>query len=275
MSEDLQKELDEIDVPTPEPEPVVEPSSESPPASSEPTPAASTEPSSPPEPPPVEPPPAAEPPPSDPHEYYRKTINDLMAEISVLKERIPKEPSKPTDSEVTPKPVEPPKATSLEKVVFVESDDELDKALTNAGNFNAFMAKVVGKIQESLTPQLNVNDLKREVLLDIPEVVKQQILTHNQIKQLHDQFYDVNKDLIPVKSTVAAIANQVHAEHPDYDVEKIFKEAATRTRKVLNIPEPVGNSDETPAFVSTKGSRETRMKNAQTDLQKQLDEIDF
>jgi hypothetical protein len=88
-------------------------------------------------------------------------------------------------------------------------------------------------------------------------------------------FYNENEDLQPVKETVAQVAQNIAAEHPEYDITKLFTEAAKVTRTILKMPNaPVGKpSDEfkKPAFAAKTSARQTPATVSK--LQSELDEL--
>jgi len=81
--------------------------------------------------------------------------------------------------------------------------------------------------------------------------------------------------LVPVKRTVAAVANELHAQNPDWTIEQVFKEAAPKTREILGMKVKKAKSaeekvDENPAFVSGTKGKQTSAKGTKT----LADEID-
>jgi len=88
------------------------------------------------------------------------------------------------------------------------------------------------------------------------------------------EFYGANEDLLGAKRTVAMYSNEVHSEHPDWEVKDVFNEAGARTRKALGLrasatkPKPKQN----PAFAKQRGARKGGGEEP-TDLQKDIDDL--
>ena len=291
MVYDLSKEIDEmlgvIEAPVEEPtgnlSPKVdgEPPIEEPPVVEEPI-----------EVPPVEEPPVEEPPVEEPlvvepevppveEEPSEETTEELLERVRKLTERVEEltnlEPGAPTPTPVVaPVPKEEPPVVEAPPVVeeaaivdFLEGAG-VDDVLDNKEALNKLLNKVL--TQATGVAQKKVYE---RVLLSIPDLVLGHINRQSVITKMVSDFYEVNEDLIPVKKTVGAIANTVHAEHPDWQLEEVFKESAVRTRDVLGLRKKVGKKEipnlESPAFAKVGGGK--TVKKAGTALQDEINDL--
>jgi len=149
-------------------------------------------------------------------------------------------------------------------------DLTVDDLVDNKEKFNAVLSAVYAKAVESSNRQVY-----EKVLLAIPEIVLGHLQRNTVVKGMVDTFYDTNADLVPVKRTVAAVANELHAQNPDWTIEQVFKEAAPKTREILGMKVKKAKSaeekvDENPAFVSGTKGKQTSAKGTKT----LADEID-
>jgi len=243
----------------------------------------------PPEEPPAEEPPAEEPPavvpevPPAVEEPSEETREELLERVKKLTDRVEEltvlEPVSPAPAPVEEPPEKPPVITplevpakpveELERIDFL-GDASIDDVLDNKEALNTLLNTVVA--QATGAAQRKAYE---RVLLSVPDLVLGHINRQSVITKMVSDFYEVNDDLIPVKKTVGAIANTVHAEHPDWQLEEVFKEAATRTRTTLGLREKVGKREtlitDDPAFVKTGGGK--IVKKTVTSLQNEIDDL--
>lgn len=160
----------------------------------------------------------------------------------------------------TPAPTVPSTPAEQKLIDFLK-DVDLENITENPTEFNALLNDVV--TQAGIR---NVDVVVEKILTSIPNLVAGQIIQQNSMNKMVGDFYDVNQDLKPVKRTVGAFVNEVHAEHPDWKVQDVFKESATRTRKTLGLkeqalgrsegdPPPANPSPNDPAFARQRGAR--------------------
>lgn len=111
---------------------------------------------------------------------------------------------------------------------FISEEDDIDDIVSNKAKLNALLVKVSEATKTSVT---------KSILKSIPQIIVSQVQKQKVINDAVDEFYTENEDLVPVKRTVGLVANEVAAEHPDWDLAKVFKETGIRTRKVLGLKE--------------------------------------
>lgn len=246
--------------PAPEPPPVappaepppVEPPVEPPPSiEPAPTPASQEPPVAPPPTPPVEPTPPP-PPVGDAKDAEIASLRDTVEQLRGIIENISKQAIKPPEAQPAPVgpdgqpvPVEPPKHS------FVASEDDLDKALNSADNFNSLLSNVVNKTQESM-------------LLMIPQLVMKLADETVTRRMAVAEFYSANKDLAANKAFVGMVANEIAAKNPEWTMEQVIEKLADEVRGRLRltgqIPTPPSGTPPpkppaAPAFAGGGGSR--------------------
>lgn len=173
---------------------------------------------------------------------FRKQQELLVKQIEELHQQLAK--TKAVDQPVEPittKPIEPP--TDSKPFQFI-TDEEYQKGLNTAEEFNKLLTKVAATATEM-------------AIRAIPEVVVRHTNNHVAMIEMHKRFYDANPDLAHVKQTVAAVANQVHAETPQLSTDKVLAEAAKRTRSMLGLAKQAevrtSQQPTKPAFAQQRG----------------------
>ena len=206
----------------------------------------------------------------------------LREQNRLLLERIEKgyEPPEVTPKEEPPKEELPPKEEPPKKEVkppepidFV-GDKTLEEVLDSKEGLNAFLNRVVSTIAPK--DDLDMEPIVERILTALPKIVQTQVTQQTAINELVKDFYDNNKDLQVARRTVATLANEVHAENPDWETKKVFEEAGVRTRKALGLREKAIGTERKergPAFTRTRGSRKGGEKDTRTELAKDIDDL--
>jgi hypothetical protein len=122
------------------------------------------------------------------------------------------------------------------------------------------------------------NLLMKKFLTSIPQVVMHQVRQQSVIRSAVDAFYGENKDLQDYKKLVGATINEVVAENPDWKMDKVFNDAAVRTRKVLGLKKVAegskGKKKGNPSFAKPKGkSGKSGVKSKPSKLQTDIDSL--
>ena len=152
---------------------------------------------------------------------------------------------------------------------------DISSISTDKEVFNKVLNMAVKKAIQLAESSIRPGTVK-DTLLAIPNVITAQIQQQSYITDAVNRFYSENQDLVEVKHTVGTIAESIAAEHPEYDIETLFKEAAKSTRKMLRLPEGKAASGaeeefKNPAFAANSGRRQSPKK--VSELQSQLDEL--
>lgn len=219
-----------------------------------------------------------------------ETIEALRAEINNLNSAIMnmQKPAQP-DTELK----EAPKAVPETPIEKSSTDAILKPELSFGKDYDFFQGKNPDDVIDDpkqftglLMDFANQVSQKTQVqtMLAIPAIVKHHSALHAEITRTVDKFYTTNDDLIPIKATVSQVANQVAAEHSDWEMQKVFDEAAVRTRKMLRLVKQSkkgkkgnGNrleTDGTKTNIGKNSQRKGKFKNTSlTPLQKELDAL--
>lgn len=148
-----------------------------------------------------------------------------------------------TAEDTTPEP-EPIDIGDVDFIGDIELDPDSD-------TFKADLANVL-KAVYAKAYQDSVNLSQERVLMQIPKLVLNYGQRQSAIKEIVTEFYSNNQDLEGYKRTVAAAANEVHAENPDLPLPKIFEMAAEKTRKTLGLKKKAIKKDEETPVVEDK-----------------------
>ena len=164
-----------------------------------------------------------------------------------------------------------------------KTQEEIEQLVENPTELNKLLNRVrMASIQEAIPLA------QERSLLSIPEVVTTHIRRYNVMKGLVDDFYKANPDLMVAQRAVGIFANEVHSEHTDWKVDKVFGEAAVRTRKALGMPEPPPKppaepgrtvvtptgTPSNPAFANPQGSRQRGPAGQKlTGMAKEIDDL--
>ena len=161
--------------------------------------------------------------------------------------------TKPEEQAATPEP-EPIPQTPNEVMNYLENTS-IDDLLEDPEEFNA----VLNQVSQRST-QTAVQSAVQQVLRSVPELVMGYITRHSAMNRMVDDFYRENEDLVNVKQTVAAVANDIHAKNPELGVDEVFKQRAAHTRKLLGLKRQAQTAARRkpakPAFAKAGGARQ-------------------
>ena len=199
-------------------------------------------------------------------------VDKLLAEIDRLSGPIIPD----AEQESKPKPEgeadeEKDKKKDAEGLVhdFVKNID-MDDVASDSAVFNKILHAVIARVEQRTTEQ---------VLRTIPQIVGSQVQQQTYFKKMADTFYNDNKDLINVKQVVKACAQQLQKNNPEWEIEKVFAEAAVKTRETLGMSAKKVESDESitsaedAAFAKSKGGSKSNLKQQKSSLQAEIDEL--
>ena len=125
----------------------------------------------------------------------------------------------------TPQVAAPPP----EAINFLDGTD-LDEVFSSAENVNKLLVAVYNKALENAAALAAEKSLQ-----NIPGTVTTYVAQYLASTKMVDTFYEENPDLVGVKQTVAAVANEISANHPDYTLQQVLDEAGKGTREALKL----------------------------------------
>lgn len=134
---------------------------------------------------------------------------------------------------------------------------------------------------EALNKVLNVvyNTAIEHLMRGVSPVIGRVVQEQTQLQALVSDFYKVNDDLIPHRSFVGFVTNEMASKHPDLSYEELFGKVGSEVRKRLDLHQrkekEVDNREKgkkRPAFVKKpKGGGLKSPKDDRTSLQKDID----
>lgn len=206
-----EEELPAESIPAEEPEPIVEPE--------------------------PEPEPELEPEPEPALSAVDTLVAELRDQNATLQEQI-KAIQEKMDAPAPEPEAQPMPIKEGELLDFVGEAD-LDAILSDKEEFNKFLSGVVNQVR---------NNTVEQVYRNLPQMVQTQVTSQQKLQTYVDEFYKANEDLLSVRKTVGAVANEVAAEHPEMQLDGIFSETETRVRKMLGlVKEATGKKSDSPA----------------------------
>jgi len=136
----------------------------------------------------------------------------------------------------TPVVTTPPKQYAQQQVGKFLSNTTIEEIVDNPEKFEEILQSVYDRALRDATSRAS-----EHVMKNIPNLVLHYAgYQQNMTRQVED-FYKNNPDLAEVKNTVAHVVNQIYSENPNLSVADTFKEAATRSRKILGLREQATN----------------------------------
>ena len=205
------------------------------------------------------------------------STNALRAEIERLRGLVEEAHAKKLLQQNAPSPASQPEAQQPpaqhpEVLHFLTDDSMLEEALTSKDALNKLLTSVYRQA---------MSDSVQQMALSLPNIVAAQVQQQASLKQHVDGFYAQNPHLVGVKRTVASVATEISAEHPDWNVEQVFSEAARKTTELLGLQSAVAQQTsqvsnskplKSPALVNQKGGRKAP-GNAVSKQQLEIEEL--
>jgi hypothetical protein len=176
----------------------------------------------------------------------------------------PAVPQQPVVQQPQPQPVAP---SSYEDFKILMDGVQFDDFMDNEENFVKGMRNILSQHEQMLSQRF---------MSAIPSIVQNQVNQTTALQRAVDDFYSHNEDLREVRPTVGAVANQIQARHPDWDVQRVMVESAKTTRKLLRMPSPsVAKRSKVvrPSFAKQGGSQRNKPKQKMSKLQQEIDEL--
>jgi hypothetical protein len=128
---------------------------------------------------------------------------------------------------------------------------DIDEVLSSSDNLNKLLLGVYNKaLQES--SKLSAENIMRS----LPSTMSNYVTQHLTMREMVNNFYENNDDLIGAKQTVTDVANKIANENPDLSVEEVFARTAEEARKVLNLKkiEPKSKGNSKPTLHNSRGN---------------------
>lgn len=190
-----------------------------------------------------------------------KTIEELRAKLAEKEAKVTKAPKTKVPTTEVP--------MSFDEQDFLgdlDLDDlTRDKSLLNKA-FNKLYQKAVGDTRKVLG---------EGILRSIPDIVKTNIVMINNLQKASEGFYKENEDLKPFKKVVAAVFEELNAEHPEKKYDEIMKDVGPEVRKRLELHKVAKKPPDkkNPPRLPNKGKNQQR-SNAQPSTDPLLADIE-
>ena len=155
-------------------------------------------------------------------ETLRREKEELTARLEDLAGRVRLATDAPkTDAPTTDAPPE---------LIDFLGDRGPDDVLSDKEMFNEFLNEVAKRAVELAGVKVSEN-----VLRAIPDIVKTNVQQHAALRRMTDDFYNENEDLKGHKKFVGMVGAEIASKNPDWEVKKVFSEAAVESRKRLGL----------------------------------------
>jgi len=98
----------------------------------------------------------------------------------------------------------------------------------------------------------------------IPTLVGNMVNHQVSLRTAVNEFYKEHQDLVPHRSFVGFVANELTAQHPDWDLEKVLRETNTEARKRLLLKGVAGGkvAELNRSIQDAQGGRPTQKQQA-------------
>ena len=165
----------------------------------------------------------------------RGQVAALMEQINLLAQGIQPKVEKPVEAPVveTPAaapaaaPAATPKGFSLFEGLPGDSPEERFASMISSPKaFEQTMAKMAKFIQDVTYGN---------ILRTLPTTVTQLVQSSTSVTEMVSNFYKENSDLAQVKPYVRTVLDGLAAQHPEWEISKLFDETAKNARKALGL----------------------------------------
>lgn len=153
-------------------------------------------------------------------------------------------------------------------------DRDFDSIVESKESFTEWAKEFAEKIQKQT---------HEAVLEKLPDTVSSYVDSQVTIREKVKDFYEKNSDLAQAKKYVGVVANQVAAEHSDWEFDDVLAETARRSRETLGLKQQAEQNEKasssqkksSPAFSGgTKtGSAKRSAAPELSELEKEIDEL--
>lgn len=152
-------------------------------------------------------------------------LEALEAKLNEANETIAKLTEKPAEP---PAPPEPPPPAEWESMEFVGDDFDIDNLTKDT--FNTMLNTVAAKVYS-----IARNAAATDALLKVPDIVRNNVNIHLDLRKAIDKFYDANADLKEHNKVVMAEAEKIAAAEPALSVDELFTKAGVAARTTLKL----------------------------------------
>lgn len=187
--------------------------------------------------------------------------------IADLQARLDKLEGKKEEPEPAPAPVTLEMPEDLQQQIL--GDLDIDDVVADPKLFTEVLNRAL---------KVGIEVSREATMRSIPNLVMQQVRGYADLQAMSKKFYNEHKELRPYKNTVAAAANEIHSEHPDWDYPKIMQAAAKRAKKTIGVTgkkkqqnTSLKDKRQKPAFAKTPKAK--KVKAQVSKLQQDINDV--
>lgn len=166
------------------------------------------------------------------------------ARIAALEAQLKEMATRAKPATAAPGSEAPTTEAPLEMIDFV-GDQEVDTIVGSKEALNEFLNNALRSMFDTFSPGVSEN-----VLRNIPNIVKSQVMTTVTLQKTVDDFYRENPDLANVREFVGIVGAEIASKNPDKPPRWIFEEAGKEARKRLKLK--AAADKKTPAQKTTQ-----------------------
>lgn len=175
-----------------------------------------------------------------------------------------------TEEEPFDPSIPPTQTWTRQEYQFFKEGENIDEILADPAKINAKMAELYNDaLQKAM--QLSLEATYKGLPRTVATYAKQQIDVVNTV----NDFYQQNKDLIPLKPALARVAQKIGTEHPEYTLPQLLSESAKAARTIFKLKAQKTQSSPkgtpSPAFVGQKGGT-NRVKGSSSNKGKTIED---
>jgi hypothetical protein len=105
-------------------------------------------------------------------------------------------------------------------MMFIKDNDQLYDILGDAEKFDKLL-------------QVVVETVRQQILCDVPALVLLHLKNELKYRDLKEQFFVKNPELVNYKAQTGQALNEIAANQPDLPLEKVFELGAIRAKELI------------------------------------------
>lgn len=162
-------------------------------------------------------------------DYILQELNKMASGISKREEP---EAEKREEAEKKEVKKDEEKIKESEKSLYSNtiSEEEFDKLFENKDSFGGFLNKFAEQIAVKVR-----EETRRAVLEDVQQVIYSSIPNEVRKQNAAREFWNKHPNLRPISAVVVKKANEISAQNPDWEIERVFDETGKEVNKLVEI----------------------------------------
>jgi hypothetical protein len=170
------------------------------------------------------------------NEDFRKQLSDMAERVAAAPQQPKLTPEQKAAADEARKKLPP------QIIKFIPDEESFDEVMKTADGFNTLLTGVFNAaVQHSLRL--------------MPQVATQLVDSQITLRSTAQEFYQANPDLIPHKKYVGFVANELAAQHADWDLPTLLQNAEKEVRGRLKLAPVVPGAVNTGVQTNTGNTR--------------------